>query len=136
MSLKHTINLRVGDWSGDGHGHCKTYTIISNLDIVKLKKAYDNGCHITEVSLEDEAAYDYEDSSISLETIYNLQKFNCQIFELVEKPDPDMVMNISADQYLDAWLFIAKIGNSKFEFEKVNNNKSILNIGGYGLFKF
>ena len=34
------IQIEIGDWSGDGHGKCQTFTFESNLPIEEVREAY------------------------------------------------------------------------------------------------
>jgi hypothetical protein len=35
-----TFNIQIGDWSGDGHGHCENFRFVANKPIVDVREAY------------------------------------------------------------------------------------------------
>lgn len=38
--MTHQFRIPIGDWSGDGHGHCDWYTIRSNKPVEAWREAY------------------------------------------------------------------------------------------------
>ena len=42
--LPHSFALPIGDWSGDGHGHCEWFTVRSNKPLEDVRKAHFHGC--------------------------------------------------------------------------------------------
>jgi hypothetical protein len=136
----HTINLVIGDWSDDGHGKKDKFTIKCNLDKKALEKAYKKGVKKVGVDITSDVAHEYEDSTISKEDWDKLLKAGMKADEVGEVDIPDHLdgqsdrIFIWPDAFADIWLFVAKAGNPKFEFEHVIATASNINIGGYGLF--
>lgn len=61
------INLVLGDWSGDGHNHTKSYVIDSSVSFDALENSHHEGCRVLGFSFENEAADEYEDPTISVD---------------------------------------------------------------------
>lgn len=133
--LKNVINLVMGDWSGDGHCKTQTRTIRCNITKKALSKAYTAGAKKTGVAFSDDVARDYEDSTISKDIIEKLAVFGFKIEEYSEDEEADEYgrYGLCSDGYAEAWLFVAKVGNPKLEYEFMDSSSSNINIGGYGL---
>lgn len=62
--MPYTIELKLGDWSHDGHGITESIYISSNISTLKLKKAYKLGAKILGFDFSEIVARNYEDSKI------------------------------------------------------------------------
>ncbi|ALA47891.1 hypothetical protein ABE137_12035 [Brevibacillus laterosporus] len=45
--MQHIIKIPIGDWSNDGHGQYKVFTIKSNYPVLSLQEAYKASCKLT-----------------------------------------------------------------------------------------
>ena len=126
-NLKHTINLIVGDYSGDGHDRKEVETILSNLDISSFKKAYVKGSELVGVDITS-LCEDYDDNHISEEYCKLLKDAGLD-FEI------DSGYTMCSNDFLGIYLFLVKKGNENFEYEQYNENHDDIYIGGYGLFE-
>ena len=59
-----TINLIVGDWSGDGHTVTETVTISSNCSVDSIRLAYKEGSEILGFDLSETVCREFEDRLI------------------------------------------------------------------------
>lgn len=146
QALTNTISLRMGDWSDDGHGKTEIVTIKTNLTFAQLNKAYSAGVKKVGFDLTDETARDYEEPWMYVEHWRCLERvgmtlkqlFDNDKYELKEAQEAldskDDHFSIYLDAFTRAWLFIAKQGDPTFDHEVVENDQSIIEIGGYGLF--
>lgn len=146
VGLEHTVSLRLGDWSDDGHGKTEIRTIKTNLTCKDLAKAYDEGVKKVGFDLEEETARDYEEPYMYVEHWKMLEAVGMTLNQLFSSKwcnsdDAEKALtagedqfSIYIDEYVAAWLFIAKQGDPTLEHKFVENNQSIIEIGGYGLF--
>lgn len=136
----HTINLVIGDWSGDGHGYKDTYTISSNLQPGEILLAFKAASSLIGLNIED-LFDDIDRCYLTIEQLKILEKTGFPIKEIfdyafhLKNPNMELSSNItiSPRDYLDIYLHIVKLGNSKFEYTLLSGNS--LCIGGYGLFQ-
>lgn len=70
-TLKYQFNLNIGDWSGDGHGKCKSFILDSNVSVIELRKMYFGAVEKTDLSPED-ICCEYQDNSAKCEDIEKL----------------------------------------------------------------
>lgn len=135
-SLEHKITLTVGDWSGDGHSQSEDILIHSNLTQKELEKAFKDGSKKLKFKLE-EYCRSYEDNILPEEVVAALKLHGLtedMVTDLdVEGGDEDDYWLLGPDGFADIWLFIAKLGNDKFEYEFVEKGATV-HVGGYGLF--
>lgn len=133
--MKENITFVIGDWSKDGHNQTETVTIKSNLTLKEIALAYKIATKKLGFDFTKLAASDYEDNSLDKEYGDILIKNGIDVsdLELDKDINGDEYYLLDFDSYLDTYLSIIKLGNSKFEYE-VTSELNILNIGGYGLF--
>jgi hypothetical protein len=134
MKLKETINLIVGDWSGDGHSKKEITCIKCNLSLKEIKLAYKKGTEIVGFSLSEDVCKNYEDNFISIEKYNKL----CDLGMPEEIGDGCNLFNndkiyLIGDDFVYIYLFIVKLGNPKFSWLNSSVDDNIF-IGGYGLF--
>ena len=130
--MPYTIELKLGDWSHDGHGITESIYISSNISASKLRKAYKFGVKIAGFNFSEIVAQGYEDNKIKKNHAEKLFSLGFDRKSL-DYDKTDDVYYVSADSFVDIWLFICKLGDPNFEF-KIKEQKTI-NIGGYGLFQ-
>lgn len=130
--MQHTIDLVVGDWSGDGHNQKQIFTIKSNLDNGAVAKAFKAGEKKLRFRFRDTVAVSYDDNKVPSDAIEKLKKHGLDLGAVIYDYMEGEQVTIGPDEYVDIWLFIAKLGNPSFEFELIDS--PAINIGGYGLF--
>lgn len=134
--LKHVVNLVVGDWSRDGHGHSDNVTIRSTLDKAAISKAYQKGTEIVGFNLSDEVASDYEDSRIRGDELKKLraagytEPFDDEYPE-GEEGEYGGTGLLDPETFVELYLWIAQKGNSALQYEVIDAS---IEIGGYGLY--
>jgi hypothetical protein len=128
---QNKIELIVGDWSNDGHGRTRMFTIASNLTKAELEKAYEAGVKIVGFDPKH-FVEDYQQSYLPAEQILRLIELGIKDW-VAPDDDDDEDVEIYPDAYKDIWLFVAKLGNPEFEFE-LNVPSETIKVGGYGLF--
>lgn len=128
------INLTIGDYSGDGHDKSDKYLIESNLSLSELKQAYEIGTEKVGFDFYRTVAEAYEDNYISIEQLSILK--NLGFGDLFDEPycKGSEKIRLEAEEYVNIFLFICKLGNEQFEHEFISDNSDNWNIGGYGLF--
>lgn len=143
MSKKQNISItfQCGDSSGDGYDKTRDLTIISNLSVDAVKKAYKKGCGIVGFDLSRDVATEYENRTIKPEIIAKMWNFE----SLRDYLDPDSIGSLrevvdlfqvtnydfDADTFILLWLAIAEIGNNEFEFDIPD--LEYIDVGGYGM---
>jgi len=120
---KYTINLVLGDISGDGHQQSHTKTILSNLDVHDFLNAYAKGSNLAGVDIT-ELCKDYEDDIIPEEDVVKLKKAGLD-FAISD--------GIWIQEFVAIYLFLVKLGNPSFTYEELDKENTI-KIGGYGIF--
>lgn len=140
----NTINLVLGDWSGDGHNQTETITIYSNYTKEKLQEIYAKGWHKVGFDLTAVVCDEYEDNNISREAFDKLVQAGLTLEDL-ELTEYDMKaarasladengIELNPYSFARIYLFIAKLGDEDKEFEYEIAKNTSITIGGYGLF--
>lgn len=133
--MRYVINLVLGDWSNDGHGRTKTYTIDSNLSIDAINSAYKLGFSLIGHDIVKTVADEYQSTSLCdfiVEALYN-NGFAFEDIEVYDKLNNEFIdIELDTDLYLKIYLFVVYLGNPEFSPQIIEQNK--INIGGYGLF--
>jgi len=147
----YTMELVVGDWSGDGHEKSDNVTLISNIPVADVQESYLNACKITNVafhhgvygkggpkeSYPNQLFTEYEDYAINL---------TCKAL-LLEHGIPGHLLTIgdrgTIEWFTELWIAFVKIGNPKINLTvlekdvipKINGYYGDLNCQfGYGLY--
>lgn len=122
----HTINLVVGDWSGDGHNITNTVTYECNFDKKTLELLYKRGVEKTGIDIT-KCCVDYQENSLDEETMAILSRLG-----LIDLDEQDEYM--WTDSFARLYMQIAEIGSEgELEYKEVTN--ASINIGGYGLYQ-
>lgn len=137
--LNNSINLVIGDWSHDGHEISETVTIKSNLTGPEINDAYEAGTKKVGFNLVEGVACDWQDNSITSQTIDSLKRFGFNpddVFGDYECSELESQgkTSIYRDEFVTMYLFIAGLGNLSFQYEIQENHDNTLHIGGYGLY--
>lgn len=73
------INIKIGDWSDDGHGKCESFYFESNLPITSVREAYflakKNYPHLSPESF----CHDYEDYEVPKKLVRDAKKAGYKI---------------------------------------------------------
>lgn len=132
------FKLVAGDWSDDGHGKTETlevevYGVQNTQDLVK---AYELGCERMGIDSLDKFCQEYEQNEFPTNLLKALEKVS------QEQGHPYLILDtelltedtyyLSPEGYLQAYLILATIGNSRITYSR--RSYSTINIGGYGLF--
>lgn len=134
--LSHTIDLVIGDWSGDGHAKTTTVTILSTHSRSALDEAYKLGVKVTGVDLSAEVAHEYEDNVIATEILEKLEAHGLDKKKVLDDDgfgNDEIGYGLWPDSFADIWLFIAKVGDPDFRYKRTQKPAGI-RIGGYGLY--
>ena len=128
------ITLIVGDKSHDGHGMTESIDVESNLSRAELLEAYSLGCEIVGFDLKKEVAREHQDCSLPEHMALRLREKG-YTWEGDDDLDGLKLSDISLypEWFVDIWMFIASLGNSKLSWSMSTANP-IIGIGGYGLF--
>lgn len=78
MNSKILFNIRIGDWSADGHGMYETYTVSSNKPIEEVRAAHYRILEETGIDMGS-MCEDYEDSSIDSTMIDKLKSLGVDV---------------------------------------------------------
>lgn len=133
--MKNLIKLVVGDWSHDGHNQTDSVQILSNLSKNSINRAYENGSYKIGFDFKNSICVEYEDNSLCKEKLNILLDHGLWPDDAESLKKDEEELYLDSDQFIDIYLFIAKLGDSGFKYKIINyeENPSI-NIGGYGLF--
>lgn len=122
----NTLNLVLGDWSGDGHSKTDTVTIETNLSKKEVWEAYSAGAKLIGVDLCNSVAAEYEDNKICRDDVAKFADagYECEI---------DDYNSIYTEEFTALFLFTVSKGRPDFVYEICKNQD--LHIGGYGLYE-
>lgn len=133
-TLTHTLVLRMGDPSDDGHGKVDTVAYKTNKTSQEIDGLYSAARKMYDLDI---TAYceDYEDNELPQEFIDACKKSFAaypDAMKLIEGIESEE-NNIHTDEFAEMFLTIAKLMDATLEWEKTYED-GILDIGGYGLF--
>ncbi len=141
--MKYTINLVVGDWSGDGHQLTETISVKSNLMTEDIEIAHEIGCKKLKINFKN-LCRNYEDSQVPKDvwqkftkaglTLKDLENNWTSVEDLEEMLEDEGCLVIGPEIFAALYLFLAKQGNHLFEYSILEDNPNVIKIGGYGLF--
>lgn len=127
---EYNIKFSIGDHSGDGHYKKTIINIKSNVPKAKIEKAYMDGAKKIKLDLVNDVAVEYEDSSISEESIKKLEKVGFDVAKLYDKYYKGYHLNV--DSYFEIYKFIVNMGDKKIQLNEIE--EETIYLGGYGLF--
>lgn len=131
--LNYFINLKIGDYSFDGHCQTGVISIMSSLSKEQIVEAYNEGCKILGFDFITDYCSEYEDNKFPENKLNVLKSFGFEgLYE--EKFEDEEDYRIYNDDFYNIYLFFVRIGNKNFQCEIINDLKCTINIGGYGLF--
>lgn len=122
-----TIELVVGDWSGDGHEKTSSVHIKSNMKREELFAAIESK-EVKDVFDIHQVCSDYEENKLSQGVYDKLMELG--ILKAIENDQDDFY--VYTDVYVELLLDVVKHFYPTFKYSIVNNDS--INIGGYGLF--
>lgn len=128
----YTINLVVGDWSGDGHKQFDYVSINSNVDAETIEDAYKKGTKIVGFDWSKEVASTYEDNEVCSEIVKKLKDHGHPGF--YEENDDGTATIYEADDFAQTYMFIACVGDPSIVWSFVEMTKHQIKIGGYGIY--
>jgi len=110
-----------------GHGDIDEHILVrTNVRSKELYQAYIDGCRKTNVHLDSLSAYD-----LHVEDLEILKKhgFDDSIFDETQLEfDEEYISPVGADQFIEIYFFVAKLGNKKVEYELVESNVETMDI--------
>lgn len=140
--MNHVLNLVVGDWSDDGHGKIKIFTLKCNYSKDEFMKAYKKVSEKINLDIIKNLCNKFEDNKITLNTInllisnkiidkdfFNLEDEDLNGSKKIEDGD----ISLDPDSFIDLIIAVVKSELKDFECEDISNLNKI-NVGGYGLF--
>lgn len=124
--------LSVG--CADGHGSVRRKEVIvtSNLPLGELKQAYEKGTAIVGFDLSAEVCTEYEENTMEPSKFRRLQDLGLG-WQDGEDPNDTEPVEMYEEAFVEAWLFVCKLGNPKVEAEVISETMEDHYIGGYGL---
>lgn len=132
-----TINLVVGDWSGDGHYKTSTTVVSCSLSTSDLEKAFKKGAKKLKFDITSYCEQ-FEDNLIPNAEYVKMREMFPALKELEFEDEEDVVeddqRHIDADIYAALYMYTAQVGEPEMTWTKIEENKASINIGGYGLF--
>lgn len=139
----NTIRLIVGDWSGDGHNQTETVVVECNLTRTELFTAHNAGCEKLGIAFDNVCA-DYEDNFISKDVWDKLEAAGLTFEDLPDQASDSYYARskftstgqfpIWINDYAYIYMFIARQGNPELDYHVITDDKTTIQIGGYGLF--
>mgnify|MGYP001761393968 CR=1 FL=1 len=133
---RRRFKVRLGDWSSDGHGWDRTYTVmISGSDVSDeaLQESYDKSCQEFGINIMEELFEDYGDNTIDSDL---MQRFVDAGFDPSSGSDYDVfnfeLEGYDYDQSSAVGLFVWFTGRNipNFGWHEVTDNDPYL-VGGY-----
>ena len=135
QSTLHKIDFPIGDWSDDGHGKCKWFTILSNKSVDELRELH-FGCS-RQLGFEiGDLCSDYEDSYLNDFIIGVLTSTGI----IDESAEEELTLTalfqiwLKIYQYLDPSFSYTIEQNTTIQFGGFDNSGRHLKTPGYGLF--
>jgi hypothetical protein len=135
QNFANVVNIVVGDWSNDGHGHTDTITLLSNISKNDIDAAYRAGVNIIGVDLMGKFCRDYEDDKVADTIVSDVEAKGLKFSEIAHANECDLDGNywrMSPGSWSVLYLAIVQLGNPAFKYELVKGQE--IRIGGYGLF--
>lgn len=127
-TLSYRFDLVVGDnINGDGHDRHVKFSVTSTHSIKELRDAYEAGVKILEFDIQ-EAMDVVGGRRLTQEQIDLFAAYQAVVSEL----SPNW--SLSPQEYVDLWIFTAKLGRRGLVVEIEQENSKHMYIGGYGLF--
>lgn len=125
------VHLIVGDYDNEGHEKTETRTFEVNCSAKQLNNAYKKGAKRINYDFELKVANEVGKEKLP-------KKVLAVLVEHGWSPRTVLAHNreLYVDDYVDIWLFIAKLGNPKLEAKPVTSVRDEIPIGGYGLWRF
>lgn len=144
MNDKFLFNIRIGDWSADGHGMFETYTVQSDMPVEKARLAHYNILKETGIDIHS-ICNDYECNGISKDMIERLELIGMDTDNIdLEYYDDNEEACATPYTLFSIWLFLLnKVDSSlNLKYKKIENldfygfdeNRKHISFVGYGLF--
>lgn len=136
----HQFNFTVGDWSDDGHGHCETFLIRSNVpkdDVIKAYKVLNDNFDTFDRWFEL-----YEEATISVDDYEELIALDPAFAKFFSKSVTQKMSGTitryhlegGPDGYTKLWIALLKHFTPELELSIIPNKAATIHGGGYGLF--
>ena len=77
--MSKTINIQIGDWSGDGHGKCEDFHFKSNKSIKDVREAYFSAKDKYPHLCPEEFCEEYEDGEVPERIITGAKELGFEI---------------------------------------------------------
>lgn len=148
-----TFNIKIGDWSGDGHGKQQTFTASSNKNIIEVREAFFAACKKHPGIAPTEFMCNYEDYSLPKEIYEEALEAGFDFLAGVRQ-DKDFQERLKSGEYFEYpdfgpdrmfeyTLWFTKLGDPELVLEKVevpslafygfDQQKRHIGFIGYGL---
>lgn len=128
--FKHSINLEMGDISGDGHKISQIVSIISNYPPDELKTLYIKGAERLGFDPINDCCVEYEDRKIQGDLAQKL--YDCGFKE--DYNSRTKTFDFWTDSWAKLYLFTCQLGDAYFEY-RMTPKANTIDIGGYGLYE-
>lgn len=128
--MSHLINILIGDMSADGHGKTRSEVYLCNKPATEVEAAYKIGTEKLGFDFREDVASEYEESTITQYQLDRLAEHGCH--PDVETSEVEGVYDIYQNEYLEAFLFIVRLGDKELSINQASCE--IIDAGGYGLF--
>lgn len=123
----YKFRLPIGDWSDDGHGKCKYFTITSDKPVEEVREAHFKIEEKTGIDVESICSK-YRDSSITVEELDELVKFGVDIEEF-DLPYKGMI-GVSTEGMCHIWVTLLNYVDPKLNL-KVEEELPMLPFYGF-----
>lgn len=131
----YTINLLIGDVSGDGHEKVEKIAIYCPVSSEELKQAYEQGTKKLGYNFSEQVACDFEEPFITMTQYNALFDFGLELPDLEWDDADEKVARIYADDFMQCYMFICELGDPLVRGWKLQTDVKSIDIGGYGLFE-
>jgi hypothetical protein len=125
------MELIVGDWSNDGHGHSTSIIVQTNYDPEDITKAYAQSVEKTGIAFDEDS-----EAKIYLFTMHEGNKIPKEAREILSQYFDMRKYGEeiwTSDDYFDLWFNFVKISLPDLIMDKCRTEWTLI-IGGYGIF--
>lgn len=125
----YIFKIPVGDWSSDGHGHCKYYTVKSNKPVEEVRETHFKIKETFGIDLNT-ICRSYQDSSIGDEDYEILKNLGFKFDECEFDDDEDNAI-VYPMGFAEMWIFLLMQTDKELKLEMINNEVENLTFYGF-----
>lgn len=116
--------LHVGDTKNIGHGKSEKIMIETNFRSYELEHAYEKGCEKVGFDVVEHCCTHYQETDINEEDRDRLEELGLTT---------GYYLGMTPRDFAELYLQIANLGEKKLKYKILDDELSVIEIGGYGV---